>query len=42
MKQQVVINHRTCTVFQSSEQAQVLLVQPVDGHDLEELDAELD
>ena len=42
MKQQTLINHRTCTVYQSDEQPRTLLLQPVDGHDIKELDTELE
>lgn len=42
MKQQLFIQGRQCTVFQNGEHPRMLLVQPVDGHDLEELDMELE
>lgn len=41
MKQQIFIHDRQCTVFQNGEHPRMLLIQPVDGHDLEELDMEL-
>lgn len=41
MKQQLLIYNRPCTVFQSDGQPRVILLQPVDGHDLEELDTEI-
>lgn len=42
MKQQKDIFGKSCSVYQRGESPQMLLLQPVDEHDREELDTELD
>ncbi|MDD5862697.1 MAG: hypothetical protein PUF37_05310 [Prevotellaceae bacterium] len=41
-KNQKTILGRDCICFQRGEKPEYLLLQPVDGHDIEELDTELD
>lgn len=42
MKQQIEILGKSCTVYQRGEAPQTLLLQPVDEHDREELDTEME
>lgn len=42
MKQQIEILDKSCTVYQRGEAPKMLLLQPVDEHDREELDTEME